>query len=128
MRVGFCGIVLLAVGCMDDGGGAALSPEAQARQRAELIATPAPVDAAVPTHEVRFASDFFLTSPAQAAPPDGRLGSGDRVHLLDRAGGFSRVRDAAGREMWIATDSLRELPSNQQAPITPPTTPEPHAD
>lgn len=128
IRISLLSIALLAAGCADETPMDRLSPEARVRLERELAADPTPTDPDQPTHEIRFAADFYLTSPAQVSPPDGRLSTGQRVILLEHAGGFSRIRDAEAREMWIASDALRALPTAQKQPrLDPPANPTPES-
>jgi hypothetical protein len=128
IRISLLSIALLAAGCADETPMDRLSPEARVRLERELASDPTPTDPDQPTHEVRFAADFYLTSPAQVSPPDGRLSTGQRVILLEHAGGFSRIRDVEAREMWIASDALRALSSDQKQPrLDPPANPTPES-
>lgn len=54
-------------------------------------------------------------SPAAESPPVKNLSTGAAVEVLERSGGFTRVRDAAGAEGWVASDALMaEPPARQQ--------------
>ena len=64
---------------------------------------------AEPTHEVPRAVPFFLDSKHDDAA-DGHLSRGSRVTLVRRhARGDCRVRDEAGRDLYVDCEALREL-------------------
>lgn len=59
-----------------------------------------------PTHVVLRETEYYLSGPQQARPPDGTLAAGTRVTLLRDAGSYCLVRTDQGLEAYVATDVL----------------------
>ena len=75
-----------------------------------------PSDAAKPTHVVSIAAEYYTTGPQQGRPPDGKFEAGTNVTLIESAGSYSRVRTSAGDEAYVATDALKPLTNDADAP------------
>jgi hypothetical protein len=61
------------------------------------------------THVVAVDTEYYLTGPQQARPPDGTLPAGTKVTLLEEAGSYCRVRSEGGIEAYVSTNSLQPL-------------------
>jgi len=58
------------------------------------------------THVVARETEYYLSGPQQARPPDGRLRVGTRVTVLRDAGSYCLVRTEQNLEAYVATDAL----------------------
>jgi peptidoglycan hydrolase-like protein with peptidoglycan-binding domain len=61
------------------------------------------------THVVAADTEYYLTGPQQAHPPDGTLTAGTKITLLEEAGSYCRIRSEDGIEAYVSTDSLQPL-------------------
>jgi hypothetical protein len=61
------------------------------------------------THVIATETEYYLTGPQQARPPDGTLPAGTKVTLLEEAGSYCRVRSEGGIEAYVSTESLQPL-------------------
>jgi Bacterial SH3 domain len=61
------------------------------------------------THLVATDTEYYLSGPQQARPPDGTLPAGTKVTLLEEAGSYCRVRSEGGIEAYVSTESLQPL-------------------
>ncbi len=61
------------------------------------------------THVVKAETEYYLSSPAQARPPDGTLREGTKVEVLQDSGSYARVRSDGGIEAYVATAALERL-------------------
>jgi hypothetical protein len=61
------------------------------------------------THVVADDTEYYLSGPQQARPPDGTLPAGTKVTLLEEAGSYCRVRSEGRIEAYVSTDSLQPL-------------------
>lgn len=59
------------------------------------------------THELTKDEVYYLGGPMQGRPPEGTLEAGTRVVVLERMGGYSRVRTEGGVTAWIAHGGLK---------------------
>jgi hypothetical protein len=59
------------------------------------------------THVVATDTEYYLSGPPQARPPDGTLSAGTKVTLLEEAGSYCRARSEGGIEAYVSTDSLQ---------------------
>ncbi len=64
------------------------------------------------------AAQFFKYGPAQAFGPDFNLSEGQRVKMLQREFGFSRVLLANGQSGYIATEDLKPAPPEPTPRLT----------
>jgi hypothetical protein len=61
------------------------------------------------THVVATATEYYLSGPQQARPPEGTLSAGTKVTLLEEAGSYCRVRSEDGIEAYVSIGSLQSL-------------------
>jgi hypothetical protein len=61
------------------------------------------------THLVATDTEYYLSGPQQARPPDGTLPAGTKVTLLEEAGSYCRIRSEGGIEAYVSTGSLQSL-------------------
>ena len=61
------------------------------------------------THVVATDTEYYLSGPRQARPPEGTLPAGTKVTLLEEAGSYCRIRSEGGIEAYVSTDSLQAL-------------------
>jgi hypothetical protein len=61
------------------------------------------------THIVATVTEYYLSGPQQARPPEGTLPAGTKVTLLEEAGSYCRVRSEDGIEAYVSTGSLQSL-------------------
>ena len=68
------------------------------------------------THIVTSGTEYYLTGPQQASPPEGYLEAGTKVALLEEAwsGSYCRVRTENGIEAYLSTGSLHPLEEDQE--------------
>lgn len=62
------------------------------------------------THIVAKETAYYRDGPQQARPADGILAAGTRVRLLSEAGSYSLVETPGLGRVYVATDSLQQLP------------------
>jgi hypothetical protein len=63
------------------------------------------------SHEITRDEEYYLTSPAQATPPDGTFKAGTKVSLVSDSGSYSRVLSEDGVSAYVASDALKPLRS-----------------
>jgi len=61
------------------------------------------------THILATHTEYYLSGPQQARPPDGTLPAGTKVTLLEEAGSYCRIRSEDGLEAYVSTGSLQPL-------------------
>ena len=61
------------------------------------------------THAVASDTEYYLSGPQQARPPEGKLSAGTKVTLLEEAGSYCRIPSEGGIEAYVSTDSLQPL-------------------
>jgi hypothetical protein len=116
MRIAIAGLgLVMLAGCGSKENVEPKSPEGQARLAAERrVLGQAELDR--PTHEVKYATFYYLESPARGG--GNRLASGSRVTLLEPNGAYSLVRDESGGVFWVEAAALK--PITDVAPSTRP--------
>ncbi|GIW90052.1 MAG: serine/threonine protein kinase [Pirellulaceae bacterium] len=67
------------------------------------------------THELAAETEYYLVSPAQMRPPDGRWPRGFRLRVLQQAGSYWRVRAEDGTEAYVAHENIRQLEDPYQS-------------
>ena len=63
------------------------------------------------SHEITRDEPYYLTSPAQAKPPDGTFKAGTKVSLVSDSGSYRRVLSEEGVSAYIASDALKPVGS-----------------
>jgi hypothetical protein len=66
------------------------------------------------THLVAADTEYYLSGPQQAGPPEGMLSAGTKVTLLEEAGSYCRIRSEDGIEAYVSTNSLQPLEHEKQ--------------
>jgi hypothetical protein len=64
-------------------------------------------------------AEFFKYGPAQSFGPDFMLSKGERVLMLDRSWGFSRVMTDSGVSGFVSSDQLEPAPAPPPEPTKP---------
>ena len=65
--------------------------------------------AAEATHVITFETNYYVSGPQQARPPEGKFAAGTKVSLIGDAGSYSLVRALDGRQGYVSTDALKAL-------------------
>jgi hypothetical protein len=56
-------------------------------------------------------TEYYLTGPEQAAPPEGRFDEGTRIRIIAPDGSFVKVQSASGTTAYISADAIGEPPA-----------------
>lgn len=59
------------------------------------------------SHVLAVEAVYYTTGPQQGRPPDGKLPSGTRVHIVRQAGSYTLVRTDGGIEAYVAADIVK---------------------
>jgi hypothetical protein len=59
------------------------------------------------THVATTDTEYYLSGPAQARPPEGTVKAGTRVRVLQEAGSYTRVETEDGITGYVASPSRR---------------------
>jgi len=65
--------------------------------------------AAGATHVIAHETNYYMSGPQQARPPEGSFAAGTKVTLISGAGSYSLVRSPDGIEAYVSTDALKAL-------------------
>lgn len=68
-----------------------------------------PEQAAEATHVITYETDYYVSGPQQARPPEGKFAAGTKVTLIGDAGSYSLVRALDGRQGYVSTDALKAV-------------------
>ena len=69
-------------------------------------------------HLVAADTEYYLSAPQQARPPDGRLFTATKVRLLKEACSYCRIRSEGGMEAYVSTHSLWLLDPEEEAIVS----------
>src|SRR5688572_5021824 len=62
-----------------------------------------------PTHQLLSDQDYYLKTPAQGNPPEGRWPQGTKVALVKKQSSYSRVIGPGDISGWVSTSALEPL-------------------
>jgi hypothetical protein len=98
-------VLTVALGCSKSS--TTPTPAAIPASNSNKQAEPAPEN--LLTHVVTVDSEYYVSGPQQASPPDGRFPSGTKVRLIRNAGGYSIVESETGVQAYVSTDAIRKV-------------------
>ena len=61
------------------------------------------------THTITTDTEYYLSGPQQARPPEGKLKAGTKVEVLEEAGSYCRVKSEDDVVGFVVTDSLKAV-------------------
>lgn len=102
------GILALFIGCNQQNDSAPAKTIANEQQ--EQQDTPEKF-----THTITSQTEYYTTGPQQGRPPDGELAAGSKVVSVENAGSYSLIKAEDGTQAYVASDTLEEIASNENA-------------
>lgn len=93
----FCSVLLVIVGCSPPGTLSKKGSDA------------APDDLNKYTHVVTFETNYYLSGPQQAMPPEGKLKAGTKIVIIQDAGSYSLVKSEEGVQAYISSGSFQPV-------------------
>jgi hypothetical protein len=89
---------------------AACSSQDKARSESRIAPATQPSDRVGPmAHVVTRDENYYMSSPAQARPLEGKFAKGTKVRLLAQMGSYSKVASENGIIAYVTTGSLDPL-------------------